>query len=130
MAFYQDANGESIGNRLRQKQFPGLTNDERVVAEGYCRSYVSALEVQKIGPDGHMTAIDLLGKNAEPVLLIDRAVSEAALPFAILFAWFLPSPGMGSICRSNSLFGCAGGNQRLWKRKCQCGGIFLELISH
>jgi hypothetical protein len=92
MAFYRDANGESIGDRLRLKLFPDLTNDERLAAEAYGRSYVSALEVQEIRPDGQMKVLDLMGKSTEPFLLFDRATSKSARRFCILFSWFLPLP--------------------------------------
>jgi hypothetical protein len=92
MACFRNAAGQTLADRWRQKGFTGLTNDERVAADGYGRSYVSLVEIQDVAPEGHMWVVNLFHPESGRTLLIDRNLASKADRFTLLFSWFLPLP--------------------------------------
>lgn len=92
LAFFRNAEGQTLADRWRQKSFAGLTNDEQVAATAYGRSFVTVLEVQDIAPDGQMWVTDLFHPEAGRLLLMDRSLAPTISRFTLLFSWFLPLP--------------------------------------
>jgi hypothetical protein len=92
MAFSQNALGQNLTERWREKGFTGLTNDEQVAIEGYGQSFVSVMEVQEVAADGRLWVVDIFRPKAERLLLIDRTLASVVSRFTLLLSWFLPLP--------------------------------------
>ena len=70
----------------------GLKNDERVLLGAKMQVRVALLEIHRLLPGGLIETVDLLSPGSEPIVLLDRKLSESVCRFSTFLAWVIPLP--------------------------------------
>ncbi len=86
LGVYRDENGKRGIDHWREQKWRGLTNDKIVIAEAEAAARPVILEVREVLDDRLVKCLDLLRPEAPPILMCDRALAQAAFPFAVFVA--------------------------------------------
>ncbi len=88
----RDAAGLTAVDRWARAGFPGLSNDERVVARARAQLQPVVLEVLRVLDDLRIEVVDLLDPERQRHIIVDRGFASGALRFAVLLTWIYPLP--------------------------------------
>ena len=86
------ADGLPSVERWGRAGFPGLSNDERVVARARGQLQPVVLEVLRVLDDLRIEVVDLLDPARPRLVLADRGFAARAARFAVLLTWIYPLP--------------------------------------
>jgi hypothetical protein len=78
--------------RWERAGFPGLKNDERVIARSKINTRIVLLEVHRVLNDEQVECVDLLERDGAPFIIQDRALAAVAVRFATAVTWSFPLP--------------------------------------
>jgi hypothetical protein len=90
--FHRDAEGRTEAERWETEGWPGLNNDGRVLARHARNTRPAVIEVRRVLDEFRCECVDLFQPEAPPVVVMDRSLALAVVPFTVLLVWLAPYP--------------------------------------
>lgn len=99
----RDSEGRNFLDHWAAEGWPGLNNDERIVAEGHRQVRPVLLELQCVLDEITFQAVDLLQPGSAPLVVVDRALTQRLRRFQTLLTWIYPAPHFQRISGSGRI---------------------------
>jgi len=90
--FARDAAGLTCAQRWERAGFPGLKNDQRVLARAKMSMKIALVEIRRVLDHERVVVVDLLDAQPKPFLVFDRGLASSAARFASGLTWTYALP--------------------------------------